>query len=291
MSSAISTRTVLLGGVALALGVGAVVIGGELTTSAAEVARAAPVPASMVLVAARSLPEGSSIVAGDLAWRPWPRGGIDARYIIGGKTDLGTFTGHIVRSPMFAGEPVTLDRLPAPGGRSALALVTRPGLRAVSVAVTPTTGVSGLVMPGDHVDVVLTYILPRATDVAGGVDRRAATTILTDLRVLAVDQRLAASPGDIKDVHNTSLEVTAKQSETLALAADLGKLSLSLRSLQPGDQSPEPVTGSTLDYQVEPLLPRAAAAAAAAARKHAIFHAPSGVSEFHGGKAAAGVGQ
>lgn len=73
-------------------------------------------------------------------------------------------------------------------------------------------------------------VLPRQADAMGGTDRRAATTILTDLRVLAINQRLTGKQDDTKEIRNASLEVSAKQSETLALAADLGKFSLSLRS-------------------------------------------------------------
>jgi pilus assembly protein CpaB len=280
-------RTLVFAGLAVALAGGTLFVGQGMMRSDSMTGKAAAIPANTILVAVRPLTVGSTIVAGDLAWRPWPAAGIDAAYIVSDRATIASFTGHVVRSAMHAGEPVTLDRVPAPGARGALALVTRPGLRAVSVALTPTTGVSGLIMPGDHVDVVLTYVVPRPADAVSGNDRRAATTILTDLRVLAIDQRLAVTPGDVKDIHNASLEVSAKQSETLALAADLGKLSLSLRSLQQGDSDdkgsvPEPTGGSTLDYQVGPMLQRAAAPAAV--RRAAVAHGPVPINEFHGGK-------
>jgi pilus assembly protein CpaB len=186
--------------------------------------------------------------------------------------------------------------VPAPGARGALALVTRPGMRAVLIGLTPTTGVSGLIMPGDHVDVVLTYVLPRDSNDTGA-DRRGATTILTDLRVLAIDQRLASSPDEVKEIKNASLEVTAKQSETLALAADLGKLSLSLRSLRT-ERTPEPdaTGGSTMDYQVAALLRRAATpaprpAAPASAAPAAPRPAAPAITELRGGKTNSGTSQ
>ena len=281
MSGRVPIRTLIFGGLALAMAGGTIFVGQGLLQSERSVA--ADVTSRHILVAVRRLPVGSAIVAGDLAWRAWPDAGLDPAYIVSGSATLESFTGHIVRSAMHAGEPVTLDRVPAAGARGALALVTRPGMRAVSIALTPTTGVSGLIMPGDHVDVVLTYVLPRAANTSGA-DRRAATTILTDLRVLAIDQRLTATPDEVKDIHNASLEVSPKQSEALALAADLGKLSLSLRSLQSPGTTDTASGGSTLDYQVGPLLQRGSVAATPRpARVARPPRAAAPITEFRGG--------
>ena len=291
MSGRFPVRSLVFGMLALAMAGGTLFFGQEILQSS-RTAAAAEIATSQILVAVRPLRVGSTVVAGDLAWRPWPNDGIDPAYIASGKATLESFTGHIVRSAMHAGEPVTLDRVPAAGSRGALALVTRPGMRAVSIALTPTTGVSGLIMPGDHVDVVLTYILPRPADSGGSADRRAATTILTDLRVLAIDQRLTATPEETKEIHNASLEVSAKQSETLALAADLGKLSLSLRSLQTGatPEADDGGGGSTLDYQVGPLLQRGTTPAAARSprppREPRAARVAAPITEFRGGKTA-----
>lgn len=287
MSGRFPVRALIFGGLAVALAGGTMFVGRGLLQSQSTGVEAAAAT-SHILVAVRPLLVGSTIAAGDLAWRPWPADAIDPAYIASGSATIESFTGHIVRSAMLAGEPATLDRVPAAGARGALALVTRPGMRAVSIALTPTTGVSGLIIPGDHVDVVLTYILLRPADSAGGADRRAATTILTDLRVLAIDQRLTATADDVKEIRNASLEVSAKQSETLALAADLGKLSLSLRSLQTSSSPDgEASGGSTLDYQVGPLLQRTAVPVAARpSRVASAARAVAPINEFRGGKTA-----
>ena len=291
MSGRFPGRSLVFGALAIAMAGGTMFIGQDLLRSS-RTAAAAAITTTHVLVAVRPLLVGRTVVAGDLAWRAWPNDGIDPAYIASGAATIESFTGHIVRSAMHAGEPVTLDRVPAAGARGALALVTRPGMRAVSIALTPTTGVSGLIMPGDHVDVVLTYILPRPADAGSAPDRRAATTILTDLRVLAIDQRLTATPDETKEIRNASLEVSAKQSETLALAADLGKLSLSLRSLQTGTtpEADDVGGGSTLDYQVGPLLQRGSAPAAARPprppREPRAARVAAPITEFRGGKTA-----
>ncbi len=57
-------------------------------------------------------------------------------------------------------------RIIAPGNRGFLAAVLRPGMRAISVPVTVTSGISGFIFPGDQVDLLLTYSVP-APPVAG----------------------------------------------------------------------------------------------------------------------------
>lgn len=291
--SQLPIRTLLFGAAALALAGGTLFFGQDLV-SARGAAPAVPVappaaPASRsVLVATRLLAVGTSVKAGDLAWRDWPASGIDPAYILGsGAPALTAYDGSIARAAIHPGEPITATRLAAPGARGALAAVTSRGQRAVSIGVTPTSGVSGLIVPGDRVDVVLTYALPRAADASagGGIERRAATTILTDLKVLAVDQQLSGAPADGKQFQNVSLEVTAKQSEALALAADLGKLSLSLRSSEKETYvSDATASTSTVDYQVGRLLPGLGRRAVGRPRRAGVRRAAAPVTEFHGSK-------
>jgi pilus assembly protein CpaB len=158
----------------------------------------------------------------------------------------------------------------APGDRGFLAAVLKPGMRAVSVSVTATSGISGFVFPGDRVDLLLTHVVPQAPQQGGGpaavFDRRAAVTMMRGIRVLAIDQKTESKAGEAAVAHTATLEVTAKESEIIALAAEMGKLSLSLHRLAddqlaaaPGDD-----TGSspgkrresfTLDNEASQLLP------------------------------------
>lgn len=210
-----------------------------------------------VLVASRPLAPGHAVIEGDLAFKPWPADGIDPAYVVQGARPASAFNGHVVRAPLSPGEPVTPARLAAPAGRGALAMIAARNMRAFSVAVSPATGVSGLIAPGDRVDVVLTHTLPRYPDET--YDRRVALTVLRARRVLAIDQALAAkpdggAPGPM-DVRTATLEVSDAEAETLALAAELGKLSLSLLALA-GNPSAAPTGLATRDSQVSPLLGR-----------------------------------
>jgi pilus assembly protein CpaB len=269
MSGRFTLRMLLFSSAALALGGGTFLLAQNLLQDRVQAARSQagvqPPAVTKVLVAARALNPGTSVKTGDLVWRDWPAS---------------------------TGEPVTAKRLVAPGSRSVLAAMTDPGSRAVSISLNPTSGVSGLVMPGDRVDVVLTYALPRVVDAAGGsVERRAAETILSDLRVLAVDQRLSGAASDAKEIRNASLEVTAHQSEVLALAADLGKLSLSLRGLERSTgEAVATASTATVDYQVGRLLPRLSARVAGHAEEQRRQPREGHVLvEFHG--SAHGAGQ
>ena len=289
--SRLPVRTLLFGAAALALAGGTLffsqdLAGARIASSGAPASPAAA-PSRSVLVATRLLAVGTPVKPGDLAWRDWPASGIDPAFIIGtGASALLAYNDSIVRTDIHPGEPITATRLAAAGARGALAAVTSPGQRAVSIGVTPTSGVSGLIVPGDRVDVVLTYALPQAADAdGGGIERRAATTILTAVKVLAVDQQLSGAPADGKQFQNVSLEVTAKQSEALALAADLGKLSLSLRSFaNVADADAATTNSSTLDYQVGRLLPGPGRRSVGRSRRSGFARAVPSVTEFHGSK-------
>jgi pilus assembly protein CpaB len=107
-----------------------------------------------------------------------------------------------------------------------------PGMRAVTVPVSTTSGVAGFVFPGDRVDVILTQ------DVAGGGDGpplKVSETIVRNLRVLATDQRIDSKDEEGKTVVKTfsmvTVEATPRLAEKVAVAQSLGTLSLSLRSI------------------------------------------------------------
>ncbi len=185
-----------------------------------------------VLVAASSLSAGQFVRPENLRWQAWPTDGVAASYIVEGKGRIEDFVGAVVRSAVAEGEPITETRLVRPGDRGFMAAVLTPGYRAVTVTVTVSSGLAGFVFPGDRVDLLLTMSVPEPDSKA---QRHAAETLLTDLRVLAVDQRSDDQNKDVVVEKTATLEVTPKQAETIAVATELGSLSLSLRSLAHGD--------------------------------------------------------
>jgi pilus assembly protein CpaB len=170
----------------------------------------------------------------------------------------------VAHDPFGPGEPITESKIVAPGSRGFLAAVLRPGMRAVSVPVTVTSGISSFVFPGDQVDILITHPLPASGGNGEGVAHQVSETVLHDVRVLAVDQKLDSKGGEAIVAHTATLEVTPKQSEVIAVASEMGKLSLSLRSLTtpPGEETKVDSadnTGSgsfTLESEVSKLLAR-----------------------------------
>jgi len=192
---------------------------------------------------------------------------------------LKSFAGWVARNPISAGEPLSETKIIAPGNRGFLAAVLRPGMRAISVPVTITSGISGFIFPGDQVDLMITHQIPTGTagGNSGGYEHKAAETVLHDVRVIAIDQRLESKSGEAVVAHTATLEVTPKQTEMIALAGEIGKLSLNLRSLVPAasdaatSADPAAATGAnqaadssggtrgptyTVDSEVSPLLPK-----------------------------------
>jgi pilus assembly protein CpaB len=229
-------KLVLLIGALIVAAVTAVTAKNMFSGASAPTAAAKPVvpKGPEVLVATRSLPVGTIIDAEALRFQIWPAGLVQPAYFIKGKpgANPADLMGTVVRSEITAGQPVTAGALIKPGERGFLAAALGPGMRAVTVAVSDTSGVAGFVFPGDRVDMVLTQEVGGGGDVA---PLKVSETILRNVRVLATDRRMTAQGEDGKAiVRNTStvtLEATPKIAEKIAVAQTMGRLSLSLRSI------------------------------------------------------------
>lgn len=184
-----------------------------------------------ILVAAKKLPAGTLLTPAHMEWRSWPSDGLDKKYVVKNKGKKDIFVGAVVRNGIAVGEPIVDGRVVKPGDRGFMAAVLIPGMRAVSVQVNRTSGISGFVFPGDRVDLILTH--QYEIELKGNKRKlnRVSETVLTGVRVLAVDQNTNDQEGTPKLAKTATLEVTPRQAEMVAVAANLGKLSLSLRSL------------------------------------------------------------
>jgi pilus assembly protein CpaB len=191
-------------------------------------------PATQVLVARGELHVGQFLRPENLRWQSWPDDAVSQSYVRQGDHQLEDYIGAVVRNGLADGEPITDLRVVRPGDRGFLAAVLTPGYRAVTVPVTPASSVAGFVFPGDHVDVLVTFTItdPKmGKDDTENRDHKASETVLTDVRVLALDQRADDQNKDVTVAKTATLEVTPKQAEIIAVVSDIGKLSLSLRSL------------------------------------------------------------
>ena len=187
-----------------------------------------------ILVARKALPVGTIVDQESLAFQAWPKELVQNAYYQEGtpEADMSKLLGTVVRNPITAGQPVTRGALVGPKDRGFLAAALGPGMRAVTVPVSTTSGVAGFVFPGDRVDLVLTQ------EVAGGGDGPAlkvSETIMRNLRVLATDQRTDSKDEEGKTVVRAfsmvTVEATPRLAEKIAVSQSLGTLSLSLRSI------------------------------------------------------------
>jgi len=228
-------KIILLVGALAIAAVTALLARNMFTGAAAPEAAAVQAPVGPeVLVATRSLPVGTIIDAEALRYQMWPQGLVQPAYFIRGQgnSNPADLMGTVVRTEITAGQPLTRDSLVRPGERGFLAAALGPGMRAITVGVSATSGVAGFVFPGDRVDIVLTHEV-RGDDNASPL--RVSETIIRNIRVLATDQRINARDEQGNQVAapiaTVTFEATPRIAEKIAVAQTIGQLSLSLRSL------------------------------------------------------------
>ncbi len=209
----------------------------------------APAPSfKEVLVAANDLATGTFIQPGSVRWQRWPDVTLPDAYLVRSVHAIDDLVGAVVRQPVHAGEPIVEGAVVKPGDRGFLAAVLTPGMRAVSVPVDEASSNAGLIFPGDRVDLILTQTLRPQGEDSTRTPRRVSETVLDDVRVLAMGRRLSNPKGEEATntpARTTTLEVSPAAAEKVALITELGKLSLSLRSLAIADPSQAPPDTAT----------------------------------------------
>lgn len=241
-----SVRQLIILGVALLAGLGALVTFQSMARSRPAVeAPQQDQTGPRVLVAARALQAGAKIAQGDLEWRPWAKEAVAEGFV----TDVTAADadsrfaeeGRIARQALAAGEPIIEERLVKPGQQGFMAAMLTPGFRAVAVPVSEETAAAGFILPNDRVDVIVTRKL---TILGGGSSADSEVTrsgvVLQDVRVLAIDQTFRAAEGEDAEAITGSvalLELSPRDAELLAMADQLGDLSLALRPVDAFSQA------------------------------------------------------
>jgi pilus assembly protein CpaB len=193
-----------------------------------EVQQIKPVEEISILVAKDDIPPGT-FIRGEthLDWSARPKESIMPGVIIQGSVSMGNYEGAITRARIAKGEPITSQNTVKPDDGGFLSAVLKPGMRAVTVAVTAASGNAGFVFPGDKVDVILTRTL---TEEGSSLSSNYTETVLRNLRVMAMDQRFNNPDNEITVAKTATIEVSPSQAEVLIKASKVGELSLSLIS-------------------------------------------------------------
>jgi len=219
----------------IALGAGAVAA--YLARGTEEQSRPAPapvvqVPTVEVLVAKGDVGLGQVLKPEDLQWQAWPEATAGGALITrAAKADaIKEIAGSIVRTPLYAGEPIREQKLVKANGSGFMAAILPTGMRALSTEISPETGAGGFILPNDRVDVILTR--REKNPDSKGADLAQSEIILSNIRVLAIDQAPKEKEGSNSLVGRTALlELKPEHAETLARARQNGTLSLALRSI------------------------------------------------------------
>lgn len=244
-------RVLVLGVAALAAGAAALLARGLLGGGTEKVKAAVPLPrpaTTEVLVASIDLQPGTALLPTSVRWQAWPKSSVDSSFISQAvASDPSPIVhGAVTRAPLVAGEPLTPSMMVHADSAGFMAAMVDPGMRAVSVAITTETGAGGFILPNDRVDVIITR---QISDVP---KRFASHTILTNVRVLAVDQTYK-EVNDQKVVlaKTATLELSPYDAEQLDRSGAAGTVSLALRALGDGGTQQTPVA-STATHTAAP---------------------------------------
>lgn len=198
----------------------------------------APPPKVRMIVAARPLSIGTLLKDEDFRETEVGADAVPEGAFTSGTASLAELRGALLRRFIDPNQPVIATDVLRPRDRGFLAAVLRPGTRAIAIGVDAVTGTAGLIWPGDEVDLILTQNLQQqlgqGPESAGR--RVVGETILSAVRVIAVDQQISHSGTDATAARvvarTVTLEVTPEQAERLAVAVQLGRISLAVRSIE-----------------------------------------------------------
>ena len=210
-------------------------------------APAAPVaeklPTVEVLVAKTDIQLGQAVKAEDLQWQTWPSATASSAFIRrDNRPEAQTqIAGSIARVPLMQGEPIREQKLVKADGSGFMAAILPSGMRAVSTEISAETGAGGFILPNDRVDIVMTRRLKNpdgANGPAGGNDLILSEVVLTNIRVLAIDQAPKEKDGQNAVLGKTvTLELKPDQVATISVSRQGGTLTLALRSITDANAS------------------------------------------------------
>jgi pilus assembly protein CpaB len=187
---------------------------------------------TQVLVARNEIGLGQIVGPESFRWQDWPEKSVSTAYIRRSMRPdaIKELENSVARAPMLPGEPVTPMKLVRAGEGGVLAAILPQGMRAISTRIKEETGVGRLILPNDHVDVILTQ--RRRNRGGGSGEEYVSDTLFRNVRVLAIGQLIEAKDGKkLAEGNTATLELTPRQAELLALANSMGEISLSLRSI------------------------------------------------------------
>ena len=187
-----------------------------------------------VLIAGGDIKSGEILSPDNLRWEAWPEANMNESFITREVRPeaITELSGTFVNSAFVTGEPIRDARLMATNV-NLLSNKLAAGKRAVAVKVTAESTAGGFILPGDRVDVI-------RTSTAGGEGedtRNKSQIIISNARVLAIDQTAVQTPDGIVVGKTATLELAPGEAELIIAAEASGMLSLALRAVADHAQS------------------------------------------------------
>lgn len=183
-----------------------------------------------VLVARADIGLGTVTTESNFRWQEYPETAAPQGAVIcrGGSCSMRDYSGSIARAPIMKEELITKSKLVKAGEGGVLASILPQGMRAISTKITEDSAVGKLILPNDHVDVILI----RRLRTKGGQEEHVSDTLFRNVKVLAIGQKIEVKDGQkVADGNTATLELSPRQAELLALSKSMGDISLSLRSI------------------------------------------------------------
>ena len=179
-----------------------------------------------IAVANQDMEFGTALTSDNVKLTAWPADSVPQGAYPEAEAQRLIAAGNVAIRPIARGEPILLSRV---SERAVLSANIPEDMRAVTVPVDAVSGVAGFVTPGDVVDVLLTRQIPG--DGASGDDKM-TSTIMESVPVLAMDLRAGEQNTDAAQSKTATLQVSPQGAQVLALATQVGRLSLALRNVE-----------------------------------------------------------
>jgi pilus assembly protein CpaB len=216
-----------------------------LSRRVSPVVHAKAVPKQMYVTTGKAIEAGEVLTPKSLKLMEWPA----SAPLAGAFTKIDDLAGRVVLYPLSKGEPVLERQLAAAGAGAGLTANIPTGMRAISVRSDDVVGVAGFLLPGTHVDVLMTYhstVSPEPQTL----------TVLQDVVVLAAGQQTHPEPdGKPISVNVVTLLLKPEDAEKVVLSTNLGVIHFVLRNGSDSEQSLSPPVGLDQLAGAAPLPP------------------------------------
>lgn len=240
----LGNRNLLIVAIAALIGIVAVILANSYLSGVEKREVTAAEEGRLVQIAVARVPleYGAVLTSENIRMVSWPSTSLPSGAFQSLKGLYGAAEPRVVLRPIEAGEPILPGKITGFGGRASLSELLDTDMRAVSVRISDVAGVAGFVLPGDRVDILLTRT-PKLDGEVGEVEP-VTDILLQNVGVLAIDQ----SPNEKKTEpvvgKTATLAVDQQGAQKLALAGQVGTLSMALRNAVNQDEFASTTVGT-----------------------------------------------